>query len=94
MATYVVLAKFTDQGIRNAKESPKRAATPWRKIDALGSQSSAARRAGFDSGQGTKKLFLGRNCASAATRRSLDSGPAATPMAGMHQSSTAAADTL
>jgi uncharacterized protein with GYD domain len=25
MATYVVLAKFTDQGIRNAKESPKRA---------------------------------------------------------------------
>jgi uncharacterized protein with GYD domain len=25
MATYVVLAKFTDQGIRNAKDSPKRA---------------------------------------------------------------------
>ena len=25
MAIYVVLAKFTDQGIRNAKESPKRA---------------------------------------------------------------------
>ena len=25
MTTYVVLAKFTDQGIRNAKESPKRA---------------------------------------------------------------------
>jgi uncharacterized protein with GYD domain len=25
MVTYVVLAKFTDQGIRNAKESPKRA---------------------------------------------------------------------
>ena len=25
MGTYVVLAKFTDQGIRNAKESPKRA---------------------------------------------------------------------
>ena len=25
MITYVVLAKFTDQGIRNAKESPKRA---------------------------------------------------------------------
>jgi uncharacterized protein with GYD domain len=25
MATYVVLSKFTDQGIRNAKESPKRA---------------------------------------------------------------------
>ncbi len=25
MATYVVLAKFTEQGIRNAKESPKRA---------------------------------------------------------------------
>jgi uncharacterized protein with GYD domain len=25
MLTYVVLAKFTDQGIRNAKESPKRA---------------------------------------------------------------------
>ena len=25
MATYVVLAKFSDQGIRNAKESPKRA---------------------------------------------------------------------
>ena len=25
MATYVVPAKFTDQGIRNAKESPKRA---------------------------------------------------------------------
>ena len=25
MATYVVQAKFTDQGIRNAKESPKRA---------------------------------------------------------------------
>src|ERR1700731_886933 len=24
MVTYVVLAKFTDQGIRNAKESPKR----------------------------------------------------------------------
>ena len=23
MVTYVVLAKFTDQGIRNAKESPK-----------------------------------------------------------------------
>ncbi len=25
MVTYIVLAKFTDQGIRNAKESPKRA---------------------------------------------------------------------
>ena len=25
MATYVVLGNFTDQGIRNAKESPKRA---------------------------------------------------------------------
>ena len=25
MPTYVMLAKFTDQGIRNAKESPKRA---------------------------------------------------------------------
>lgn len=25
MATYVVLASFTEQGIRNAKESPKRA---------------------------------------------------------------------
>jgi uncharacterized protein with GYD domain len=25
MVTYVVLAKFTDQGVRNAKESPKRA---------------------------------------------------------------------
>jgi uncharacterized protein with GYD domain len=25
MVTYVVLTKFTDQGIRNAKESPKRA---------------------------------------------------------------------
>ena len=25
MVTYVVLAKFTDQGIRNVKESPKRA---------------------------------------------------------------------
>lgn len=25
MVTYVVLAKFTDQGIRSAKESPKRA---------------------------------------------------------------------
>ena len=25
MVTYVVLAKFIDQGIRNAKESPKRA---------------------------------------------------------------------
>ena len=25
MATYVILAKFTDQGIRNAKDSPKRA---------------------------------------------------------------------
>ena len=25
MVTYVVLAKLTDQGIRNAKESPKRA---------------------------------------------------------------------
>ena len=25
MATYVVLAKFTDQGIRNSKDSPKRA---------------------------------------------------------------------
>jgi uncharacterized protein with GYD domain len=25
MVTYVVLAHFTDQGIRNAKESPKRA---------------------------------------------------------------------
>jgi uncharacterized protein with GYD domain len=25
MLTYVVLTKFTDQGIRNAKESPKRA---------------------------------------------------------------------
>jgi len=25
MVTYVVLAKFTDQGARNAKESPKRA---------------------------------------------------------------------
>ena len=25
MVTYVVLGKFTDQGIRNAKESPKRA---------------------------------------------------------------------
>jgi len=25
MVTYVILAKFTDQGIRNAKESPKRA---------------------------------------------------------------------
>jgi uncharacterized protein with GYD domain len=25
MATYVVLANFTDQGVRNAKESPKRA---------------------------------------------------------------------
>ena len=25
MVTYVVLAKFTDQGIRNAKDTPKRA---------------------------------------------------------------------
>ena len=25
MATYVVLARFTDQGVKNAKESPKRA---------------------------------------------------------------------
>jgi uncharacterized protein with GYD domain len=25
MVTYVVLAKFTDQGVRNVKESPKRA---------------------------------------------------------------------
>ena len=25
MVTYVILAKFTDQGIRNAKDSPKRA---------------------------------------------------------------------
>src|SRR5229473_1756362 len=25
MVTYIVLAKFTDQGIRNAKDSPKRA---------------------------------------------------------------------
>ena len=25
MVTYVVLTKFTDQGIRNAKDSPKRA---------------------------------------------------------------------
>ena len=25
MVTYIVLARFTDQGIRNAKESPKRA---------------------------------------------------------------------
>ena len=25
MATYIVLANFTDQGIRNVKESPKRA---------------------------------------------------------------------
>jgi uncharacterized protein with GYD domain len=25
MATYIVLANFTDQGVRNAKESPKRA---------------------------------------------------------------------
>jgi uncharacterized protein with GYD domain len=25
MATYVVLANFTDQGVRNAKDSPKRA---------------------------------------------------------------------
>jgi uncharacterized protein with GYD domain len=25
MVTYVVLAKFTEQGVRNAKESPKRA---------------------------------------------------------------------
>ena len=25
MATFVVLAKFTDQGIKTAKESPKRA---------------------------------------------------------------------
>ena len=25
MVTYVVLSKFTDQGIRNAKDSPKRA---------------------------------------------------------------------
>jgi uncharacterized protein with GYD domain len=25
MVTYVVLARFTDQGIRNAKNSPKRA---------------------------------------------------------------------
>jgi uncharacterized protein with GYD domain len=25
MVTYVVLAKFTDQGVRNAKESPRRA---------------------------------------------------------------------
>ncbi len=25
MVTYVVLAKFTEQGIRNAKDSPKRA---------------------------------------------------------------------
>ena len=25
MATYLILAKFTDQGIRNAKDSPKRA---------------------------------------------------------------------
>jgi uncharacterized protein with GYD domain len=27
MVTYIVLAKFTEQGIRNAKESPKRADT-------------------------------------------------------------------
>ena len=26
MATYIVLANFTDQGIRNVKDSPKRAA--------------------------------------------------------------------
>jgi uncharacterized protein with GYD domain len=26
MATYVVLARFTDQGVKNAKDSPKRAA--------------------------------------------------------------------
>ena len=25
MATYVMLANFTDQGVRNAKDSPKRA---------------------------------------------------------------------
>ena len=25
MATYVVLARFTDQGVKNAKDSPKRA---------------------------------------------------------------------
>ena len=25
MVTYIVLAKFTDQGVKNAKESPKRA---------------------------------------------------------------------
>ena len=27
MVTYVMLTKFTDQGIRNAKDSPKRAET-------------------------------------------------------------------
>ena len=36
MATYVVLAKFTDQGIRNAKDSPKRAEAFKQMADTFG----------------------------------------------------------
>src|SRR5262249_19311406 len=36
MVTYVVLAKFTDQGIRNAKDSPKRAEAVQRMAQTFG----------------------------------------------------------
>jgi uncharacterized protein with GYD domain len=36
MATYVVLTKFTDQGIRNAKDSPKRAEAFKQMAETLG----------------------------------------------------------
>jgi uncharacterized protein with GYD domain len=36
MATYVVLSKFTDQGIRSAKDSPKRAEAFRRMAETFG----------------------------------------------------------
>lgn len=36
MVTYVVLANFTDQGVRNAKESPKRAEAFRKMAEAFG----------------------------------------------------------
>ena len=36
MVTYVVLTKFTDQGIRNAKDSPKRAEAFKQMAEAFG----------------------------------------------------------
>ena len=42
MATYVTLYKFTDQGIRNVKESPSRLKMATKKAESLGMRIVAA----------------------------------------------------